>query len=125
MSWETPKEGLNPPLEDNFLGHHAYAIKPEAAAILCSDVEKRKLLANDIWIDKHTYPWIQEYRPFPIWADTNFSTVQAKLPDSNENSPSGEMWEKFYTVGSFENQYLLKYYPQILSGPQSKNFIDV
>lgn len=125
MSWHTPKEGLSLPLEDNFLGHHAYAIKPEAASILCDDVKGRELLANDIWMDKHTYPWLQEYRPFPIWADTNFSTVQAKIPNSKKKTPAGKVWESFYKVGSFENQYMLKHYPQILTGPQSKKFIDV
>jgi len=132
-------DGLQPLVQENFLGHHAYAIKPEAAKIFCEDVESRKLSANDIWINTHVYPWLQEYNPYPIWADTKFSTIQedwrqAQALENGEELvelsvldnykltyPNLLMWEE----GTYENKYVTKHFLHCLTAPQSKSYIDV
>lgn len=131
MIYEEPIHGVQPLIQENFLGHHAYAIKPEAAKIFCEDVESRKLSANDIWISKNIYPWLQEYNPHPIWADTQFSTIQEdwrgddSAPDIMDNYrfsfPNLPMWE----AGTEENKYVTKHFLHCLTTPQSESYIDV
>lgn len=117
---EEPKDGLHPLEKYNFLGHHAYAIKPEAAKIFCEDVKRRVLSPNDVWMDKYTYTWLEEYRPYPIWADTDFSTIQMPLPHD------GEIMKKYFEVtnpNSPHYEYLIKHFPHVLGGPQSQRHI--
>ena len=122
MIYEEPKDGLNWPNQVNFLGHHAYAIKPNAAKIFCEDVRKRTLSANDVWIERVTYPWLEEYRPFPIWADTDFSTIQMMLPDEN---PLKQKYDEITDVNSPYYDYLMKHFSHVLNGPQSERYIDI
>lgn len=119
--FEEPKDGLNTPVQINFLGHHAYAIAPKAAKIFCNDVEKRQLAPNDIWIDTEAYPWLKEYRPYPIHADTDFSTIQTALPEDSD------IMKKYYEVTDPNNpqyEYLLKHFKHVILGPQSRRHID-
>lgn len=79
VNYEIPVEYEVAPLRDDFFfGHHAYALKPEAAKIFVEDTFKTLLLPNDVWVSKQKYPWLEEYYPGPVVADTDFSTVQAK-----------------------------------------------
>ena len=121
MIYVEPKDGLQPLTQLNFLGHHAYAIKPDAAKILCKDVKTRTLSANDVWVSKDFYPWLEEYRPYPIQADTDFSTIQTILPD---DTPIMRSYYKVTDKNSDKYPYLMKYYPHVLGGPQSKRHID-
>ena len=130
MVYDEPKDGVQPLVQENFLGHHAYAIKPEAAKIFCEDVESRTLCASDIWINKDTYPWLQEYNPHPVWADTQFSTIQEDWREENDNNlmenykfsfPNHPAW----TDGTKENKYIVKHYSHCLRSPQSLSYIDV
>ena len=118
MIYEEPKEGLNPLVQVNFLGHHAYAIKPSAASEFVSDAEHRELTANDVWIDKVTYPWLEEYRPYPIIADTNFSTVQTDLP---EDLPLIQEYLKVTDKDSPNRAYIEKWFPQVLEKQSNKH----
>ena len=122
MIYVEPKDGLQPLHQLNFLGHHAYAIKPEAAELFCKDVETRTLSANDVWINKDAYPWLEEYRPYPIWADTDFSTIQTELPPE---TPIMQSYYKITDKNSDKYDYLIKHYPHVLGGPQSQRHIDV
>jgi hypothetical protein len=75
-----------------------------------------------VWIERNSYPWLEEYRPFPIHADTDFSTIQTILPDDHP------IMESYYKVTSKENpnyEYLEKYFPHVLTGPQSERHINV
>ena len=144
MVYEEPKDGVNPLIQINFLGHHAYAIKPHAAKLFCEDCKTIPLGANDVWMTKSAYHWLEEYRPYPIIADTAFSTIQAPIlvrackdnpleciddPTDVENIIKGykkkfpglKCWEE----GTMEHTYLMKYYSQTILAPQSKRFIDV
>ena len=44
--YDEPKEGLDIVNQVNFLGHHAYAMKPKAAKIFCDDVKKKVYLIS-------------------------------------------------------------------------------
>lgn len=72
-----PQDGLHPMRDDIPWGHHAYAISPEAAKIFCDDVEggKRLVLRNDLFTHKKFYPWMQEYYPWAVTADQQYSTI--------------------------------------------------
>lgn len=119
MSYKEPKDGVHLLDQANFLGHHAYAMKPEAAEIFVADVETRELICNDIWMDRETYPWLQEYRPFPVVADTDFSTLQTNLPHDNVLITE---WAKITAKDSPHRPYIEKYFPQVLV-PQSNRHI--
>lgn len=122
MIYVEPKDGLQPLHQLNFLGHHAYAIKPDAAKLFCEDVKRIPLFANDVWVNTNSYPWLEEYRPYPIWADTDFSTIQTELPPE---TPIMQSYHRITNKDSDEYEYLLKHYPHVLAGPQSKRHIDV
>ena len=113
--------GLHPLVQLNYYGHHAYAIKPMAAKWFVEDVQTRELIANDMWINKKAYPWLQDYTPHPIIADTDFSTTQAAY--KKDDILIKEL-KKITALDSPHRSYFEKYYPQILS-PQSQRHIDV
>ena len=60
-----------------FPGAHAYMIKPIGAKEL---IEKAKTHAmpTDVFLHKDTFPWLQEYFPWPVNCWDNFSTIQAE-----------------------------------------------
>lgn len=122
MIYVEPKDGLQPLHQLNFLGHHSYAIKPDAAKLFCEDVKRIPLSANDVWVNTNSYPWLEEYRPYPIHADTDFSTIQTALP---QDTPIIQSYNRVTNKDSNEYEYLMKYYPHVLEGPQSKRHIDV
>ena len=121
MVYEEPKDGVQPLVQKNFLGHHAYAIKPEAAKIFVEDCKHRTLSPNDLWMDRDIYPWLQEYRPFPVHADTDFSTVQGVV---THETPVKEEYVYDVVPGSFQHKYLMEYYSHCLLERQSNRFID-
>ena len=120
MTYKEPIEGLQSPIQYHFLGHHAYAIKPQAAKILCNDVKYRELWPNDVWMDLASYPWLQEYIPYPIVADTLFSTIQTSL---DEATPVIKKFAEVTKPNSPERAYVEKYFPQALT-PQSQRHIE-
>lgn len=126
--YEEPSYGVHKLVQKNFLGHHAYAIKPEAAQILCQDAESRHLDANDIFVNSDRYFWLEDYNPHPIWADTQFSTIQDVWMDPNISwldnykniFPGLSVWKE----DSPEFEYLLRHYSHCLTEPQSATYID-
>ena len=122
MVYEDLKDGLNKITQLNFFGHHAYALKPEAAKRFIEDVKTRELLANDIWVNRDVYPWLETYRPYPIIADIDFSTTQVELEEDNILLKETN---KITSIGSPHRAYLEKYFPQCLTPhQQSKRHID-
>ena len=73
-------------------------------------------------MNRDVYPWLEEYRPYPINADTDFSTIQTILTD---NIPLMQSYHRITNKDSDEYEYLMKHYPHVLAGPQSKRHIDV
>ena len=58
-----------------FGGAHAYIVSPDGAKLL---IEKAKTDAGptDVFLNVHNFPWLQEYYPWPIEADDEFTTIQ-------------------------------------------------
>ena len=54
-------------------GTHAYMISPAGAKLL---LKKLKTTTPDLFLNKMDFPWIQEYYPWPIKADDNFTSIQ-------------------------------------------------
>jgi GR25 family glycosyltransferase involved in LPS biosynthesis len=119
IATEAPVYGVQILRDVNFLGHHAYMIKPEAAKIFVDDYNKgtRPLSPNDLWMSKEEYPWLEEHWPCPVIADTDFSTVQDDVP---YNSPIASE----YDFGELHKnrKFLQQYYPNCLE-KQSYRFI--
>lgn len=78
-SYKTPPiNGVNILTSKKYLpGAHAYMIKPRAAKALI-DQSKIKAKFADTFINLDTFPWIQEYYPWPVICDDSFTTVQAE-----------------------------------------------
>jgi len=142
LNYIEPEKGISTLKQENFLGHHAYAISPKAAKIFCDDVKNRPLLANDMWINKNHYDFLQELYPYPIIADTDFSTIQAPvLIETSKNNPlkplrkkadPKEIWRgyirmfpglKCWKSGTKENKFLIKHFSHTLEKPQSSRYI--
>jgi len=116
IDFDTPKiDGIQTLTDKNFLGHHAYAMKPEAAKIFVEDCDTTVLSPNDLWMTKEKYPWLQEYRPFPISAQRSASTVQDRVdPESQIHVP----YEDYHFVNDSKEkqEFVKKYYPRAWEG---------
>lgn len=106
IDFDTPKiDGIQTLTDKNFLGHHAYAMKPEAAKIFVEDCDTTVLSPNDLWMTKEKYPWLQEYRPFPISAQRSASTVQDLVDPESQIHAS---YEDYFFVHEKEKQEFIK-----------------
>ena len=58
-----------------FPGAHEYRLKPEGAKLL---VAQAKVLARptDVFLHLDTFPWLEEYYPWPVEAHDTFTTIQ-------------------------------------------------
>ena len=116
IDFDTPKvDGIQTLTDKNFLGHHAYAMKPEAAKIFVEDCDTTVLSPNDLWMTKEKYPWLQEYRPFPISAQKSASTVQDKVdPYAEIHVPYDDY--HFVNDSKEKQEFVQKYYPRAWLG---------
>jgi len=116
IDFDTPKiDGIQTLTDKNFLGHHAYAMKPEAAKIFVEDCDTTVLSPNDLWMTKEKYPWLQEYRPFPISAQMSASTVQDKVDPSTQIHVPYEDYH-FVNDSREKQEFVQKYYPRAWMG---------
>ena len=58
-----------------FPGAHAYIVKPRGAKEF---IKQAKVFARptDVYLNKSTFPWLQEYFPWPVEARDSFTTIQ-------------------------------------------------
>ena len=58
-----------------FPGAHAYIVKPDGAKEF---IKQAKVFARptDVYLNKSTFPWLQEYYPWPVEARDSFTTIQ-------------------------------------------------
>lgn len=116
IDFDTPKiDGIQTLTDKNFLGHHAYAMKPEAAKIFVEDCDTTVLSPNDLWMTKEKYPWLQEYRPFPISAQRSASTVQDRVDPESQIHVSYEDYH-FVNDTKEKQEFVKKYYPRAWEG---------
>lgn len=71
-----PTLGLNPLTSKKYFpGAHAYGVKPEGAKQLVYEATS-SAKPTDIYLHSDTFPWLQEYYPWPAEARDNFTTIQ-------------------------------------------------
>lgn len=58
-----------------FPGAHAYRLKPAAAKKLLDHAELAPM-PTDLFLNNKTFPWLQEFFPWPVEAKDNFTTIQ-------------------------------------------------
>ena len=68
--------GVNPLTSKRYFpGAHAYRLKPEGAKRL---IAQAKIAAKptDVFLHLDTFPWLEEYYPWPVQANDSFTTIQ-------------------------------------------------
>lgn len=75
-----------------FPGAHAYRLKPNAAKVL---VERARLEAQptDIFLNIETFPFLEEYYPWPVEVRESFSTIQ-----KTQGCLAKHMYNKDYVI---------------------------
>lgn len=75
--YNTPKTlGTNPLTSKKYFpGAHAYRINPKGAKALV-DHAKTHASPTDVFLTTDTFPWLEEYYPWPVTAVDSFSTIQ-------------------------------------------------
>jgi len=58
-----------------FPGAHAYMVSPKAAPILLNAAHSQAC-PTDLFFHNDRFNFLQEYYPWPIWADDSFTTIQ-------------------------------------------------
>lgn len=78
--FNTPSSfGINPLTHKRYFGGaHAYMITPSGARDLIRTATEGKAKPTDVYLNLDLFPWLQEYYPWPVRADDNFSTIQNK-----------------------------------------------
>lgn len=73
----TPKKlGVNPLTSKRYLpGAHCYRVSPAAAEILVAEAQSVPR-PTDLFINIDTFPFVQEYYPWPVRSMDGFSTIQ-------------------------------------------------
>jgi GR25 family glycosyltransferase involved in LPS biosynthesis len=75
--YKTPMSlGVSPLVQaDYFKGAHAYALRPSGAKELVDKVKDYGQPA-DLYLNRITFEWLEEYYPWPVKVDDHFSTIQ-------------------------------------------------
>ena len=58
-----------------FPGAHAYMLNPMGAKLLMKEA-KRLARPTDVFLNINSFPWLQEYYPWPVEAVDSFTTIQ-------------------------------------------------
>tara|TARA_R100000951_G_scaffold115672_1_gene124527 strand:- start:2897 stop:3544 length:648 start_codon:yes stop_codon:yes gene_type:complete len=75
-----------------FPGAHAYRLKPKAAQILI-DNARLEARPTDLFLNNSTFPFLQEYYPWPVEVKETFSTIQKR-----EGCLAKHMFNQDYTL---------------------------
>jgi GR25 family glycosyltransferase involved in LPS biosynthesis len=75
--YNTPQKlGVNPLVSKRYFpGAHAYRLNSKGADILIQQA-KRHARPTDVFLHMDTFPFLQEYYPWPVEAKDSFSTIQ-------------------------------------------------
>lgn len=68
--------GVNPLTSKKYFpGAHAYRVKPSGAQML---IDQAKIAAKptDVFLHAATFPWLEEYYPWPVEVRDTFTTIQ-------------------------------------------------
>lgn len=73
---QAPRLGVSPLFsKPYFPGAHAYIVKPSGARAFVQEA-KKIARPTDVFLHSTTFPWLQEYYPWPIEAQDSFTTIQ-------------------------------------------------
>ena len=61
-----------------FPGAHAYRVKPEGAKVLMAQA-LMGARPTDVYLNIDTFPFLQEYYPWPVEARDSFTTIQSEM----------------------------------------------
>lgn len=61
-----------------FPGAHAYRVKPAGAQMLI-DQARMEARPTDVFLNRNTFPFLQEYYPWPVEARDSFTTIQSEI----------------------------------------------
>jgi GR25 family glycosyltransferase involved in LPS biosynthesis len=68
--------GVNPLTSKRYFpGAHAYRLKPQAAKLLIQEAQIRSR-PTDVFLHVDTFPWLEEYYPWPVKCMDSFTTIQ-------------------------------------------------
>ena len=85
--------GVNPlTTKAYFPGAHAYMVKPSGANLLINEARKFGR-PTDVFLNKSTFPWLQEYYPFVARAKDSFTTIQVE-----EGCLAKHNWREGYDI---------------------------
>lgn len=75
--WQTPNFlGVNPLTSKRYFpGAHAYRVNPRGASLLVQQA-KKSAGPTDVFLNLNSFPWLEEYYPWPVIADDYFTTIQ-------------------------------------------------
>ena len=75
--WRDPaRVGINPlTSKPYFPGAHAYRVSPYGAKQLIEQARKHAR-PTDVFLNLDTFPWLEEYYPWPVEARDTFTTIQ-------------------------------------------------
>lgn len=76
-SYKIPESlGINRLMSKNYFpGAHAYMLNPMGAKLLMAEA-KRLARPTDVFLNINSFPWLQEYYPWPVEAVDSFTTIQ-------------------------------------------------
>ena len=57
-----------------FPGAHAYRVNKTGADLLINGIKNAK--PTDVYLNKHLFPWLEEYHPWPVACKDSFTTIQ-------------------------------------------------
>ena len=67
--------GIGPLLsKPYFPGAHAYRLNKTGADLLINGRKNAK--PTDVYLNKHLFPWLEEYHPWPVTCKDSFTTIQ-------------------------------------------------
>ena len=78
--------------KDKLLGTHAYIIKKHFAPKII-ELAKIKPAPLDVFLNKNDFPSIQEYHPWPVEVDDNFTSIQKEAGCRAKHN-----WKKGITI---------------------------
>lgn len=72
--------GINPLMHKRYFGGaHAYMIKPIGAKLLIDYAVQKQARPTDVFLNVDSFPWLQEYYPWPVEARDSFTTIQNEV----------------------------------------------
>lgn len=69
-------QGVNELKHHCFIGNHAVLMKPEAAREIIAMAKLKSIEPADLFLSKPSFPWLEEYYPWPFVVRETFSMVQ-------------------------------------------------